>query len=172
MYKDLQKNLVYNAEQFVERILQHSQSINNQVVKLGEQKLILFPEKNFKSLTEVDAYVNNHVLKNIYVVAKFGLLADIPIRRRKGNSAAHFEVVNGSPGIAIPFNQGESNWANKELVILHEVAHYLIYKKTLKHDSLFVGVFCWLVGKIMGDDTGELLRNTMQQNGVKVREIH
>lgn len=163
---DIQRLKVYQAEQFVAKILEQAKKTNTYTLKVAGKNLILPREKYFTTLGQITDYVNYQVLNDPQVVYRYGLRDYLKIRKRKGNMAAHFEIKNGEPCLAFPINELTTSWAQRELVILHEVTHYLLMEQTSNHDSWFVKTFGELVQIMLGDEVYFLFKYAFEQNGV------
>ena len=88
----------------------------------------------------------------------------LSVRTRRGASAAHYEAVDGRATIAVP--QCSSQWALRELVVLHEIAHHLSPIPPA-HGPDFVATFCELAAMVMGPEAGHVLRVVYAKEGVR-----
>ncbi len=89
---------------------------------------------------------------------------DVPppvVRVRRGESKATWEA----PGtIAIP----DSRWARRELIILHEYAHHVVWHtwQDSSHGARFCRVLADLVRNAVGQSTGLLLTDSFHRGGL------
>ena len=85
------------------------------------------------------------------------------VRARRGVTAAHYEWTPESAVIAVPDRQ--TDWALRELVVLHEFAHHLAQADP-PHGPEFVAAFCELAEAVMGAEVGYVLRVVYAKEGV------
>ncbi len=92
------------------------------------------------------------------------------MRERAGQSKAHYEVATST--IAIPLG---TQWAARESVILHEVAHHLCSGRQAAadgrrdwHGPRFRSVMCDLVAVVLGEPAALLLRAGYEEAGLPV----
>ena len=122
-------------------------------------------ERRFASVDEVAAYLRR-VLADPRAVDAFGALPAPRVRLRAGDSEAHYEF--GRAVIALP---AASDWAWRELVVLHELAHHIIALNSpaaASHGPEFAAVYCRLVEWQLGGAAGLLLRAALDGEGVVV----
>ena len=122
-------------------------------------------ERRFGSLEEVDSYLQR-VLTEPRAVSAFGPLPAPGVRLRAGEAEAHYEF--GRAVIALP---AASDWAWRELVVLHELAHHVTALNspgTASHGPEFAAVYCQLVEWELGGAAGLLLRAALDGEGVVV----
>lgn len=84
---------------------------------------------------------------------------DVPapaVRVRKGHAKAHWS--NGV--IALPDGIGEKGWAMREVVVLHEYAHHVVWHlhRVTGHGAQFQQVYLDLLDQAIGPEAGFLLR--------------
>lgn len=163
MPKDADRLKVYRAEQQVAGAL--STSSGN--FDFFGSKLFVQPETMFRNLDEIRIYVDD-VLRKFEMRSKQHV-SSVVVRERKGNSEAHYEYETKT--IAIPTS---ANWAMRELVILHEVAHHITWERTshvAAHGPEFLKTYLELVTEELGAETGLLLRTAFDAQGLQI-EIH
>jgi putative metallohydrolase (TIGR04338 family) len=97
------------------------------------------------------------------VLARWPALTPVAVRGRRGVTAAHYEWTPEAAVIAVP--DRESNWALRELVVLHELAHH-VARADPPHGPEFVAAFCELASAVMGAEVGYLLRVVYAKEGV------
>ncbi|BBX28237.1 TIGR04338 family metallohydrolase [Mycolicibacterium alvei] len=152
--KDAQRARVYAAEQFVRTMFDRAAQHSSRAVDFFGTSLTLPPEAKFGSVDSVQRYVDD-------VIARVG--ADpVAVRRRRGVTAAHYELVNGKAVIAVP---ERDTWALRELVVLHELAHHVSHADP-PHGPAFVVTYCELCSTIMGPEVGLVLRMVYAKEGV------
>jgi putative metallohydrolase (TIGR04338 family) len=109
-----------------------------------------------------------------YVKFVIGLMEDsypqltIPrVRIRKGSTRAHYEFSTKT--IAIPVSD---QWALRETVVLHEIAHHVAWFKfggsVKPHGGEFTACMLELVDRTLGEGAALLLRAGYQELGVPV----
>lgn len=167
--RDSQRSKVYAAEQFVRTLFDRAAQHNSQSIDFFGAQLTLPPEARFGSIDAVRRYVDD-VLRLPAVVARFDA-APLAVRARRGELAAHYENRSGAGTIAVPERSG-SDWALRELVVLHEVAHHLCVSGGCPpdgpaHGPEFVQTFCELTSLVMGAEVGHVLRVVYAKEGVR-----
>lgn len=152
--KDAQRARVYAAEQFVRTMFDRAAQHSSRAIDFFGTSLTLPPEAKFGSVDSVQRYVDD-------VIARVG--ADpVAVRRRRGVTAAHYELVDGKAVIAVPERH---TWALRELVVLHELAHHVSHADP-PHGPHFVAAYCELCATIMGPEVGLVLRMVYAKEGV------
>lgn len=162
--RDTQRSRVYTAEEFVRTIFDRAAERGNPVVDFFGARLTLPPEARFASLDSVRRYVDE-VLALPSVVARWGAVAPPTVRPRRGVHAAHYENREGAGTIAVP-EAGGAEWALRELVLLHEIAHHLCGAEP-PHGPEFVATFCELAEAVMGPEAAHVLRVVYAKEGVR-----
>jgi putative metallohydrolase (TIGR04338 family) len=117
---DIGRAAVYAAEQQVCRILDRYPS--GKPLELFGSLVVLPKEQKFLTLEQVQMYVDL-VLQQAEVQQMFGKHVAPKFRERKGQAKAHYEYETST--IALPM---EKSWALREIVVLHELAHYLVHR--------------------------------------------
>jgi putative metallohydrolase (TIGR04338 family) len=160
--RDIQRSKVYAAEEFVRTLFDRAAEHANPVVDFFGTQLTLPPEARFASLDSVRRYVGQ-VLVLPAVVARWGPVAPLGVRPRRGLHAAHYERGADGAVIAVPDTPG--TWALRELVVLHEIAHHLSAAQP-PHGPEFVTTFCELTQAVMGPEVEHVLRVVYAKEGV------
>lgn len=162
--RDSQRTLVYDAEHLVHRLLDRSADFP--VVDVAGSRLTLPVERRFASLVSVQQYLDR-VLALPAVGGRWAR-AGVPVvaRERQGQGRAHYERVGAV--IAVPGATHGSQWALRELVLLHELAHHLADDVEPAHGPAFVGRMVELVDLVVGPEAAFLLRVTFLENGVRI----
>lgn len=151
--RDSQQAKVYGAEQMVRKII--DRSAPGQPVHLHGSTLTLPPEVKFGSLEATQAYVDRVLGPG-----------QVKVRERKGNTKAHYEPFTAT--IAVPAPERGRHWAQREIVILHEIAHHLTRTTRPAHGPEFCAEFLRLVHEYMGPEIHLLLLDALHQNGVSI----
>ena len=152
--RDTQRARVYAAEQFVRTMFDRAAQHSSRAIDFFGTSLTLPPEAKFGSVDSVQRYVDD-------VIARVG--ADpVAVRRRRGVTAAHYELVDGKAVIAVP---ERNTWALRELVVLHELAHHVSHADP-PHGPDFVATYCELCETVMGPEVGLVLRMVYAKEGV------
>jgi putative metallohydrolase (TIGR04338 family) len=127
-------------------------------------QLTLPPEARFGSVAAVQRYVDR-VLDLPAVRRRWPGVAPLRARPRQAATAAHYENRDGTGVIAVP-DRDTADWAMRELVVLHEVAHHLCQAEPA-HGPQFVATFCELTELVMGPELGHVLRVVFAKEGVR-----
>ena len=84
---------------------------------------------------------------------------------RRASTAADYENRDGAGVIAVP-DLATADWAMRELVVLHEIAHHLCDMQP-PHGSAYVATLCTLAELVMGPEAGHVLRVVYAKEGVR-----
>lgn len=162
--RDVQRSLVYGAEQLTQRLL--ARAGDYPTITVAGSTLTLPIERKFASVESVQAYVNKVFALN-WVRAQYPqVTSTLLVRERAGNRSAHYEHRTAT--IAIPTHRIGDGWALRELVVLHEVAHHLTDPAEPSHGPMFAAIYVALVGGIIGDEAGFLLRVNLLECGAQL----
>ena len=159
MARDAQRSKVYAAEQLVRTVFDRAAERGNRVVDFFGTDVTLPPEGRFGSVESVQRYVDD-VLALPAVRAAWPDAGPVSVRPRRGMSAAHYE----EGVIAVP--ERGTDWALRELVVLHELAHHVAFADP-PHGREFVAAFCELASMVMGPELGYVLRVVYAKEGVR-----
>lgn len=129
------------------------------------ERITLPPEARFGSVESVQRYVDD-VLAMPAVVRRWPGVSAIRVRARRSATAAHYENTGGVAVIAVP-DRTRADWAMRELVVLHEVAHHLDRGSGSAHGSGFIATFCELTATVMGPEAGHVLQVVYAREGVR-----
>lgn len=145
--KDSLRESVYQAERQVFHVLERPGDVD-----FFGSKLTIASEVWFKSIEEIQTYVNNAIEA---IASDWVGLTPVLVRQRKGQTKAHYEYENQT--IAIPT---QTNWAMREMVVLHEIAHHLTWfdePRAEAHGLEYVANYLYLVSQFMGEEVALLL---------------
>lgn len=92
-------------------------------------------------------------------------VSPLRVRPRRAATAAHYENRDGAGVIAVP-DRVTADWAMRELVILHELAHHLCQVPP-PHGPDFVATMCTLAELVMGPEVGHVLRVVYAKEGAR-----
>jgi len=163
--RDSQRSRVYAAEQFVRTLFDRAAQHSSRSIDFFGESITLPPEARFASVESVQRYVDEVLA--LPAVAEIGSqAAPLAVRARRAATAAHYETSGDAGVIAVPDRIG-ANWAMRELVVLHEVAHHLCGAGGPAHGSEFVAIFCALATAVMGPEAGHVLRVVYAKEGVR-----
>ena len=162
--RDAQRSKVYAAEEFVRTLFDRAAEHGSNSVDFFGTQLTLPPEARFGSLDAVQRYVDE-VLALPAVRREWGAPAPLRVRARRAASAAHYENRDGTGVIAVP-DRRDADWAMRELVVLHEIAHHLCDVQPA-HGSQYVTTLCTLAELVMGPEAGHVLRVVYAKEGVR-----
>jgi putative metallohydrolase (TIGR04338 family) len=161
--RDSQRSKVYAAEEFVRTLFDRAAEHGSSVEFFGTQ-LTLPPEARFGSLSGVQRYVDE-VLALPAVRRQWPEATPLAVRGRRASTAAHYENRDGAGTIAVPEDRA-ADWAMRELVVLHEIAHHLCDEQPA-HGSQYVSTLCTLADLVMGPEVGHVLRVVYAKEGVR-----
>lgn len=159
--RDYQRQKVYDAEQAVRRTLDLLAQGDGTMHMYGST-IVVPQEVKFGTLDAVQQYVDN-VQATKWYRARRPQAPKVRVQRRRGNSFAHYEVST------IYINDTlyrRRQWAMRELVVLHELAHHTAW--TEPHGPEFAAEFLWLVEHAMGPEVAWILRDAFYASGVKI----
>ncbi|WP_205875909.1 TIGR04338 family metallohydrolase [Mycobacterium camsae] len=163
MTRDSQRAKVYAAEEFVRIMFDRAAERGSPGVDFFGTQLTLPPEGRFASMASVQRYVDD-VLALPAVRREWPDVPALRVRSRRAAAAAHYENRDGLGTIAVP-DRATADWAMRELVILHEVAHHLC-RVPPPHGPDFVSTMCTLTALVMGPEVGHVLRVVYAKEGV------
>jgi putative metallohydrolase (TIGR04338 family) len=112
----------------------------------------------------VQRYVDD-VLALPAVRQRWPQVSPLRVRARRAASAAHYENRDDAGVIAVP-DRDTADWAMRELVVLHEVAHHFCQARP-PHGPEFVATICTLTELVMGPELGHVLRVVYAKEGVR-----
>lgn len=163
--RDTQRAKVYAAEVFVRTVFDRAAERGSGDAEFFGTRMTLPPEARFGSVAAVQRYVDE-VLALPSVRGRWPDAAVLTVRARRGATAAHYEKSGDAGIIAVPDQRGGGDWALRELVVLHEMAHHLCDSRPA-HGPAFVATLCALAEIVMGPELGYLLRVVFAQEGVR-----
>ena len=162
--RDSQRAKVYAAEEFVRTLFDRTAEHGSPTVQFFGAQLTLPPEGRFGSVASVQRYIDD-VLALPAVRQHWPELPPVRVRARRAATAAHYENRGGAGVIAVP-DRDTADWAMRELVVLHEVAHHLCPAQP-SHGPEFVATLCTLAELVMGPEVGHVLRVVYAREGVR-----
>ncbi|GAA4476206.1 TIGR04338 family metallohydrolase [Rhodococcus olei] len=165
--RDDQRSLVYDAESVVRGIFDRADRGTGRQLELFGSHLTLPVERRFASVESVQDYADRVLALN-WVRARWPRSAvPVTVRARAGAKAAHYEPATAT--LAVPVVCGQSRWALRELVVLHELAHHLEPDGAglAPHGPEFVDRYLVLVEEILGGEAAFVLRTVFVENGVR-----
>ena len=162
--RDTQRAKVYAAEEFVRTMFDRAAEHGSPTVEFFGTQLTLPPEGRFGSVASVQRYVDD-VLALPAVRQHWPEVSPLRVRARRAATAAHYENRDGAGIIAVP-DRDTADWAMRELVVLHEVAHHLCQAEPA-HGPEFVATICTLTELVMGPELGHVLRVVYAKEGVR-----
>lgn len=162
--RDAQRSKVYAAEEFVRTLFDRAAEHGSNSVNFFGTQLTLPPEARFGSLDAVQRYVDD-VLALPALRRQWQDVAPLRVRARRASTAAHYESHGGTGVIAVP-DRSDADWAMRELVVLHEIAHHLCDEQP-PHGSQYVTTLCTLAELVMGPEVGHVLRVVYAKEGVR-----
>lgn len=163
--RDSQRSRVYAAEEFVRTLFDRAGEHHSRAIDFFGAQLTLPPEARFGSVESVQRYVDA-VLALPAVAERWPAVGALAVRPRRAAMAAHYENRYGTGVIAVP-DRSTADWAMRELVVLHEVAHHLCDGDGPAHGPRFVATLCELTTVVMGPEVGHVLRVVYVKEGVR-----
>ncbi|QCB49426.1 TIGR04338 family metallohydrolase [Rhodococcus sp. PAMC28707] len=166
--RDSQRSKVYDAEAMVRVIFDRADERGLRTVEMFGSTITLPIERKFASIESVQSYVDAVLTLNWVRETWPHAGSVVQVRERSGTGASHYE--RDTQTIAMPLHRNNEAWALRELVVLHELAHHLQPEVSglASHGGEFVDRFVTLVGEIIGQEAGFVLRATMAENGVRI----
>ena len=162
--RDSQRAKVYAAEDFVRTMFDRAAEHGSPSIEFFGTQLTLPPEGRFGSVASAQRYVDD-VLALPAVRQRWPSVSPLRVRPRRAATAAHYENYDGAGVIAVP-DRDTADWALRELVMLHEVAHHLC-RTGPAHGAEFVATMCTLTELVMGPELGHVLRVVYAKEGVR-----
>jgi putative metallohydrolase (TIGR04338 family) len=162
--RDSQRSKVYAAEEFIRTLFDRAAEHGTPAIDFFGTQLTLPPEGRFGSVQSVQRYVDD-VLALPAVQQCWPAVSPLRVRSRRAATAAHYEKRDGAGVIAVP-DRDTADWAMRELVVLHEVAHHLSQVQP-PHGPEFVATICTLTELVMGPELGHVLRVVYAKEGVQ-----
>jgi putative metallohydrolase (TIGR04338 family) len=162
--RDSQRSRVYAAEEFVRTLFDRAAEHGSGSVEFFGTQLTLPPEARFGSLDAVQRYIDA-VLALPALRKLWRDVEPLRVRARRASTAAHYENRDGAGVIAVP-DHVDADWALRELVVLHEIAHHLCHEQP-PHGSQYVTTLCTLAELVMGPEVGHVLRVVYAKEGVR-----
>jgi putative metallohydrolase (TIGR04338 family) len=162
--RDSQRGKVYAAEEFVRTLFDRAAERGSRSIDFFGTQLTLPSEGRFGSISAVQRYADE-VLALPAVQRQWPSVAPLVVRARRAATAAHYENRDGTGVIAVP-DLGTADWAMRELVVLHEIAHHLCDAQP-PHGSEYVATLCTLAALVMGPELGHVLRVVYAKEGVR-----
>lgn len=162
--RDSQRSRVYAAEEFVRTLFDRAAQHSSRSIDFFGAQLTLPPEGRFGSIDSVQRYIDD-VLAMPAVTARWGSPGPLTVRPRRSATAAHYENHDGTGVVAVS-DRNTADWAMRELVVLHEIAHHLDDAGGPAHGPSFAATFCELAALVMGAEVGHVLRVVYAKEGV------
>ena len=162
--RDTQRSRVYAAEDLVRTLFDRAAQRGSRAVDFFGAQLTLPPEGRFACVAAVQRYVDE-VLSLPAVRRQWPKVPPLKVRARRSANVAHYEYRDGVGVIAVP-DLDTADWAMRELVVLHELAHHL-NDAVPPHGSEFVATMCTLAELVMGAELGHVLRVVYAKQGVR-----
>ena len=154
--RDSQREKVYQAEFRLRDLYDTAVQIENYAVELDGIRLQLPPEAKFASIASIQSYVDRVIGKGV-----------VTVRERRGAAFAHYEPWSRTVAIN---TQLKRDWACREIVVLHELAHHMTrsdHTGVASHGPQFVGAFTQLLSDTMGPEAGLAYRVLCNHSGAK-----
>ncbi|HLS75937.1 MAG TPA: TIGR04338 family metallohydrolase [Nocardia sp.] len=166
--RDAQRARVYDAEQLVRGMFDRADEAGHRTVEFHGSLLTLPVERRFASVESVQHYADRVLALN-WVRARWDRAAvPVRVRSRAGAAAAHYDPARAE--LAVPLHTGDTAWALRELVILHELAHHLAPDSgpLPPHGPEFCSRYLELTDGVIGPEAALLLRATLLDCGARI----
>jgi putative metallohydrolase (TIGR04338 family) len=149
---DANRSAVYAAEALVVSMIDRGADVD-----FHGSLLSVLPDRKFGQVGDIERYLawlRGHDWAALEVPA-------VRVRQRRGAAKAAWEAPDV---MAIP----DADWARRELVVLHEYAHHVVWHRTggSGHGPAFCTVFTDLVRNAVGPEAGLLLTDAFYQAGL------
>ncbi len=158
---DSQRSRVYEAEHALARMI--DRRLDFPVVSAFGSRVALPDDRKFGDLASVQRYLDA-VLALDWVRAGAHGARPVRVRARAGARKAEYEFATET--IAVPPHRVGGQWAMRELVVLHELAHHLC--GAADHGPAFTAQLLLLVSELVGPEAGFMLRSSLLAAGVRV----
>lgn len=156
--RDSQRSKVYAAQNVLHWLFDSTVQTGNPMVTINGVTVTLPPEAKFACLDSIQAYLTK--VMHLPPVEAYKRFTPV-VRQRRSAKKAHYQAGT----IAVPI-QREGKWAQRELVVLHELAHHLAPGD--QHGPMFALTFISLLGAVMGPEVELIARMVFIDNGVKI----
>ncbi|MFM7144742.1 MAG: TIGR04338 family metallohydrolase [Actinomycetales bacterium] len=163
--RDSQRAAVYAVEDQWGQVLDRGGDLD-----FFGSRLHLPRQQTFSDLAGIQRYVDALLTKSWERTCEPELSESVQVRQRRGGTRAHYER-SPTPAIAIPLH---AQWACREVVILHELAHHLSSvgaSGTLLHDARFRSHLVHLTDHALGPEAAFVLRAGYQGAGLSVSDV-
>ncbi len=121
-------------------------------------------DTHLKTVKDVEQWVTKHALKKPWFKRAF-VIEGVVVHPGYGRRRACGCSIHRFAHLTLP------KWSRQELVVLHELAHACTFQKPW-HGLHFVGTYLFLVEKIMGKETADILRDSFRANKVDWTTTH
>ena len=154
--RDAQRALVYRAEDAWALRLDAARRGATRAEVAGSS-LVLPAEVRFGTLAAAQAWADQHVPPGTPAVR---------LRERRGQAQAHWEAPDV---IALPVARHGEPWALRQTVLLHELAHHVVFHSTgtADHGPSYVSTMLELVARALGEHAAFALRVEYGEAGVR-----
>ncbi len=146
------------------RIFDNAAAGANQLT-VGGTTVTVPAEAKFATVESMQRYVDSVLAMGPVAELAGGKPTSVRVRARRGSTAAHYEREAAT--IAVPM-QSDARWAQRELVLLHELAHHLDRGDGPSHGRDFVRGYVDLAEAVMGPEAAFIMRITFAENGVRL----
>lgn len=154
---DRDKNAVYAAEQQVRQLMDTAEEVDDWTLDFHGYTMTLPQERKFADLASIERYYGQ-VCTLTRVQERWPGVKAPKVAERTEMGAAHYETWNRTVKIPMKWN---GRWAQRELVVLHELAHHMTPYDG--HGAEFRGAYVFLVGVCMGQEIGMVLGEQMYE---------
>jgi putative metallohydrolase (TIGR04338 family) len=162
--RDSQRSKVYAAEGQVGRLF--DRRVEYPTLELFGSKVVVPDDRKFGDPEAAQRYADG-VLGLNWVRARWPAAArPVWVRARAGATRAHYSWTTST--IALPPHEIGGQWALRELVVLHELAHHLGDPEQAAHGPGFVATVLALVAELIGPEAEFLLRTAYLENEVAI----
>jgi len=158
------RSRLYSAETLVHSIFDNATADASQLT-IGGTTVTVPAEAKFATVESMQRYVDSVLAMRSVAELFGGRPTAVRVRARRGSTAAHYERETST--IAVPM-QSDARWAQRELVLLHELAHHLDRGGGPAHGPDYVQGYLGLAESVMGPEAAFIMRITFAENGVRV----
>lgn len=162
--RDSQKSRVYNAEQKIRWLLDIAAETPERAVQMYGSTWYLEQDIRFTDIPSVQRYVD--AVLALDTVCERWSPCPVTARARRGATKAHYCCGE----IAVPPLEIGGRWALREIVVLHEISHHLMVRRSVVegHGPEFCGAFVNLLGLVGKDQMSRLLEISLHEAGADV----
>lgn len=154
---DPDQKMTYAAEHQVCRLMDTAVEVEDWFIDFHGYRMELPQERKFADLASIQRYYEQ-VVQLDKVQERFPGIVAPKVRERATMDHAHYSPLEQAVYIPMKWN---GRWAQRELVVLHELAHHFTPVMCESHGAEFRGAYVFLVQAAMGQSMALVLGEQM-----------